>query len=251
MPIHNPPEPHSEKAWAFVSRDAASGVNYIGGFYQFGSTDNDFNPSINFGTANVAYGAHFFVVQAAGGAGGTDTVVRITGTSMTDLGVRVTSDTEDLTVDNAGAAGAYYETVKKWIGQITIVKLSGPDLLMNYGFCKYWDNNNTKFTVLGFEATWLGAQNDATPDILLRHHKTTGWTYNSGAAPTPPAPLDSMATDYVTETKIAINQEGSWKRDNLLQVVDGGNGEGTIIEIVTSANKTYAIGNFIMRIRQD
>lgn len=238
----------SEKTWAFMSRDAGSGTNYIGGFYAFGATDNDFNPTINWGTANASYAAHFFVVAAAGGAGGTDTVIRITGTSITDGGVRTTSDTQDLTLDDAGAAGAYYETTKKWLGQIAIVVLSGPDLLCNYGWCKYWDNNNTAFKVSGVEATWLGAANDATPDILLHHHKATGWTYNAGSTPTPPAAIASMAADHNTEIRIRNNEEGAWKRDNLSTNIDGGDGEGTIIELVTTSARTYAIGNFLVRI---
>ncbi len=240
----------SEKTWAFMSRDAASGTNYIGGFYNFGAAADDFNPAKTHGTANSSYAAHLFLVQANGDGLGTDTVVRVTGTSITDGGVRVTSDTQDLTVSNANdAEGTYYETSKKWIGQVSISVVSGPDLLCNYGLCKYWDNHNFNFQVIGFEATWLGAQNDATPNILLRHHKATGWAYNVGAAPTPPASIADMNTDHDTEIQIRANEEGAWKRDNFNVDVAGGNGEGTIIELLTSANRTYAIGNFLMRIR--
>ena len=238
----------TEKTWAFKSRDGNTGTSYVGGFYMFGSTDNDFNPSTTLGTANAAYGAHAFLVQAAGGGGGTDTVIRVTGTSITDAGVRTTSDTQDLTVDDAGAAGTYYETSKKWIGLVTIAKISGPDLLCNYGFCKYWDSNNTDFTITGFEATWLGAANDSSPDIELLHHKTTGWTYNAGSTPTPPTAIASMATDYVTEIQIRTDEEGAWKRANLSQAIAGSGSEGTIICITTTSNRAYAIGNFMMRV---
>ncbi len=238
----------SEKTWAFMSRDANSGTNYIGGFYAFGAAANDFNPAITFGTANASYAAHLFLVQAAGGGGGTDTVVRVTGTTINDQGVRAAGATVDITVDDAGVANTYYETDEKWIGQVTVTKLSGPDLLCNYGFCKYWDNNNTDFTVAGFEATWLGAKNDATPDIKLRHHKTTGWTYNAGAPPTPPTPIATMVGDHVTEIQIRTDEEGAWKRDNLDTDVDGSGSEGTMIELVTTTNRTYGIGNFLMRI---
>jgi len=238
----------SEKTWAFMSRDASTGTNYIGGYYAFGSAADDFNPAITLGTANASYAAHVFLVQAAGASGGTDTVIRVSGTSIDDQGNRTAADTQDLTVDDAGAAGTYYETSKKWLGQVTITKISGPDLLCNYGFCKYWDNNNTNFRIAGIEATWLGAANDATPDILLRHHKATGWTYNAGAAPTPPAAVASMAVDHNTEIQIRNNEEGAWKRDDLATDVAGGTSEGTIIELVTTANRAYAIGNFLIRI---
>ena len=238
----------SEKVWAFMSRDASSGTNYVGGYYKFETSDNDFNPSVTFGTVNSSYAAHFFLVQAAGASGGTDTVIRVTGTTINDSGTRATAVDVDITVDDAGAAGTYYETTQKWLGQVTVAKQSGPDLLCNYGYCKYWDDNNTNFKVVGIEATWLGAKNDNTPDIKLRHHKADGWTYNIGASPDPPAEVASMATDHDTEIFIKVAEEGAWKRDNLNVNIRGGDGEGTIVELATTTNRTYAIGNFMIRI---
>lgn len=240
---------YSEKTWSFSSPTGSSGTSYYGGYYKLASSDNDFNPLITFGTANAAYGAHLFLVQVAGGGGGTDTVIRITGTSITDNGTRTPADTEDITVDDAGAADTYYETSKKWIGQVSIEKQSGPDLLCNYGFCKYWDNNNNNFIVVGVDVTWLGGANDATPDIKLRHHKTTGWTYNNGAAATPPSELISMATDYNTEIQVVNGEEGAWKRSDLHQQISGGSSEGTIIEVITTANKAFESGNLLLRIK--
>jgi|GEM_PF-3224808 hypothetical protein len=241
--------PESEKSWAFKSPPGTSGVFYYGGFYIFGSSDNDFNPAITFGTVNKSYAAHFFLVQAVGGAGGVDTVVRITGTSITDAGIRTAADTEDLTIADDGAAGTYYETSKKWIGQISISKQSGPDLLCNYGFCKYWDNNNNDFRIVGVEATWLAGANDNNPNIGIRHHKTTGWTYNAGAEPTPPSYISDMNTDHNTEIEISNGENGAWKRDNLNTTISGGNGEGSILEVVTSANRAFELGNIMLRVR--
>ncbi len=238
----------STRAFTFSSPSGGSGTTYAGGHYRFGATDNDFNPSITFGMANAAYGDHVFIVAAAGASGGTDTVIRVTGTSITDAAARVTLDTEDLTADDAGAAGAYYETVKKWVGQVTIVVLSGPDLLCNYGGAKYWDDNNEDFKVEGVDVTWLGGANDATPNLILRHHKATGWTYNAGSTPTPPTPIATMNTDYVTETQVLSGEEGAWKRTNLSTNVNGSGSEGTMIEVVTTANKTFELGNFLMRV---
>lgn len=172
----------------------------------------------------------------------------MTGTTINDQGTRATAVDIDITVDDAGAAGTYYETPEKWLGQVSIVKISGPDLLCNYGFCKYWDDNNTNFKIIGMEAVWLGAKNDNTPDIKLRHHKAEGWTYNIGSAPTPPTEIASMATDHNTEIFIKVAEEGAWKRDNLNTNVRGSGNEGTMIEITTTTNRTYAIGSFMMRI---
>lgn len=237
-----------EISFPFTSPAGSSGTFYYDGFYKFASTDNDFNPSVNFGTVNSAIGAHLFFVQAAGGAGGTDTVIRITGTKITDAGVRTTGATVDVTIDDAGAAGTYYETPDKWIGQIAIEKLSGPDLLCNYGFVKYWDFKNSDFHVVGINATWFGGGNDSNANIILRHHKSTGWTYNVGSTPTPPTAITNMQTDYDTEVLIVNNENGAWKRDNLNTLVLGASDEGIILEFVTTANKTFELGNVLVTI---
>ncbi len=239
----------TDHTWAFRSRGAGAGTFYWGGFYDFGATDNDFNPAATHGTADKAYGAHVFIVNALHGGGG-DTTIQVSGTSITDAGVRdATPDTEILTITSGAAAGTYAETTKKWIGQVTLTKVGGNDTLCNYGFCKYWDNHDTNFTILGLEATWLAAANDAGFNIKLRHHKATGWTYNNGAPPTPPTELDSLQTDYVTEYEAAIGEEGAWKRSGFSTNVEGSGSEGTIIEVVTTAANTIELGNFSLNFR--
>jgi len=238
----------SEKAWTFESPSGSSGIIYYGGYYDFAASDNDFNPVVNWGTADISYAAHFFVVAAAGGAGGTDTVIRITGTSIDDSATRTAADTEDLTLDDAAAAGAYYETSKKWIGLVTVELQSGPDLLCNYGWCKYWDNNNTNFTVTGLETIILAGASDDGFNVRLLHHRTTGWTYNLGSTPTPPTPIAALQTDHVTEFELANGQNAAWKRSDLSTAVSGSGGEGTIWEITTTANKAVETGNILMRI---
>lgn len=239
--------PRSEKSWTFASRTGASGIQYAGGFYEFASTHNDFSPSVNFGTANASKAAHFFVVLGANTVD--ELVIRITGTTITDSGTRATTQTEDITIPNGTAANAYFETAKKWLGQVAVVVLSGTAQDCNYGFTKYWDNTNSDFRVMGLEATYRGGANDANPDILLRHHKATGWTYNAGSTPSPPTALASMATDHSTEKQLVNGEDGAWKRTNLNTTVMGNDGEGIIIEIVTTANRAFEIGNILVTIR--
>ncbi len=241
----------SEKSWSFSSPTGQGQIFYVGSHYDFGSTDNDFNPSITHGTANKSEAAHFFLVQAAGASGGVDTVIRINGTTINDSGSRSTGVDVDLTVDDAGAAGTYYETTEKWLGQVTISVLSGPDLLMNYGFTKYYDRHNTQFIILGFETTWLAGASDSNIEMQLFHHKTTGWTYNSGSTPTPPTPLAKLTDDHSTDDQTVKDENGAWKRDNLNTAIDGGNGEGIIIEITTTLGKTFQAGNFSLVVRPD
>jgi hypothetical protein len=219
------------------------------GCYQHGASDNDFNPAITLGTANKSEAAHIFFVQAAGGGGGTDTVVRITGTTMNDQGTRATGQTVDVTLDNAGVAGTYYETLEKWLGQPTLTKLSGPDLLCNYGFCKYWDQNNTDFRVIGHEITWLGGANDTNPEIKIYHHKATGWTYNNGASATPPTPFAQLTTDHSTDDQVRTGEFGAWKRDNHSEDIDGSGAEGIVVEITTTAARTFQFANGYLIVR--
>lgn len=240
----------SEKSWSFLSRSGFSGTFYYGGYYDFGSTDNDFNPLINFGTANSSYAAHVIFICAAGGAGGTDTVVRITGTSIDDTATRTAADTQDITMDDAGAANAFYESSKKWIGQISLEKQSGPDLLCNYGHSKYWDNNNLDFTIAGLEVTWIGGANDSGFDIKILHHKSSGWTYNAGSTPTIPTAVARLQTDHNTEYEVVNGEFGAWKRTDLATAVSGSTSEGIIWQITTTSNNAIEMGNILMRITQ-
>ncbi|MCH8325979.1 MAG: hypothetical protein IIB83_05395 [Bacteroidetes bacterium] len=240
----------SEKSWAFRSRSGASGTTYAGGFYKHSGSANDFSTGPTFGTANSSYAAHFFIVTGA------DTVneltLRVTGTSILDTGSsRATGATEDIVIPNATAAGAYYETTKKWLGQVTITVVSGTAKICDFGYAKYWDNNNTDFQVVGLEATWLGGANDTAPNLILRHHKgtdgNTDFTY-TGSGATPPTAIAAMATDHATEDNVVNGENGAWKRTDLSVNINGSGKEGTIFEIVTTANKAFELGNLLLRI---
>lgn len=238
----------STKSFAFLSSAGSAGTWYAGGFYNFAATHDDFNPAINFGTANAAYGAHILFVL---GANTVDTItIRVTGTSMTHAGVRTAADTENVVFTHPALVDDYKETEKHWIGQVAIEVIGGTAKDCNYGHVNAWRNNEINFTVKGLECTWLGGANDATPDIKLRHHKFTGWTYNAGAEPTPPTELASMATDYNTEIQVRNNEEGSWIRDNLGVAINADNEEGIFIELVTTSNAAFALGNIGVRIEQ-
>jgi hypothetical protein len=237
----------SEKAWGFVSQVAGSGTNYFGGFYIFNSGNSDFTATQTLGVANASYAAHLFLLLGADTDD--DLTIRVSGTSIDDEGNRTGSDTQDIVFTHPATANDYAETPKKWIGQVSIDHISGTAKQCNWGFSKYWDNQNSDFIVTGLEATWRGGANDADPDLQLIHHKATGWTYNAGSTPTPPTPLASMKTDHTPEHLVRNNVPGAWKRTDLNAEVNGGDGEGTIIAMVTNNNKTFEMGNFLLRIR--
>ncbi len=237
----------SEKSWAFSSPQGGGATFYVGDFYSFASSDDDFAGGPTFGTANVSYAAHFFVVLGAVTVD--ELTITVSGDSIDDNGNRVNGTTENIVIPNSTAVDSYFETTKKWLGQVTITVASGTAKTCNYGYAKYWDSNNSKFTVTGLQATWLGGATDANFDILLFHHKATGWTFNAAAEPSPPTELASLATDHGAGDEIRADVNGAWKRVNLDTDVDGAGSEGIIIQAVTTSAKTIQSGTFLLRIK--
>lgn len=243
------PANRTDKFWAFASPSGGAANYYIGGYYLFASSNNDFSPSITFANINDSYAAHFFIVLSTL----TSTTIRVSGVSIDDEGNLNTTDTEDIVLASH-PANSYHETTKKWLSRITIEAIGGTPQQCNYGFAKYWDNNNNDFTVKGLEATWLSGASDAAPDIILRHHKSSGWTYNGGAAPTPPTPLAAMGGTVIGGDHGSLydnttnGEHGAWKRTNLDVDVSGSGGEGTIVELVQSGPSTFVVGNFQLTI---
>ena len=222
------------KSWCGQTSTAASAFDYFGGFYEFGAAD--WTPSGGaqaFGSANQPYAAHAMIVL---GGSSTDMVVRVTGTSITDAGARVTSDTQDLTT-SGGSANDYFETTKKWIGAVSFSLQSVTSVDANYGFVKYWDRGNTDFTISGLECLWLANKTDSSFDIDLIHHKTTGWTYNAAAEPDPPL-LQTMTTTHSTESDNTAGEHGAWKLTGLSQAVSGSTVEGILFRVTKGSVNT-------------
>jgi len=235
-----------DTSWAFVSPAGSSGTYYVGGYYIFGGTS--YTPTgggTTLGSANAAYGAHAFIVL---GASSTDMVVRVSGTSMTDEGVRTALDFEDLDT-SGGVLNDYFETDKKWIGQVTISLQSGTGVEINDGLCKYWDNQNSKFRLTGLEVTGTAGANDSAPNFELLRHQTVGWTFNSGAPPTPQAARADMQTDYNTEYQFVLGQNFAWKRVGLSEEILGDVSEGLIWRVTTTSNKAIEIANLTLSVR--
>jgi len=221
-----------------MGTSASAGHTYTGGYYLFGGSANDFNGAITFGTANGAYAAHFMVVCASGA---TDTVVTVTGTSILDDGTRTTSDSEELSLID-GSTDVFYETSKKWIGQVSVEKTAGTDRLCNYGFCKYWDHANKDFTVNAFEALWNASKTDAGFDVEILWHKATGWTYHAGAEPDPPV-VQSMSGTHSTERSCIGGEPGAFKRTSSGVAIDGSGSEGILFAVTTTTTNVLNYGS--------
>ena len=236
------------KSYSFTSQGIGAGTYYKGGYYDYSSTDANLTQALTtqtYGTANVAYSAHPFIVCA--GVGTTDAGVvglRITGTSIDDNGVRTTSDADTILTDiTAVATNEYYEA-KKFIGTVTyeLITISGTpttySLDFNYGYAKYEDIGNRDFYIFGIEAVGLAAASDNAFDIRLLHHKNTGWTYAATGFVAGNGSIASWSTDLGTEDELANGIDFAWKRTNLNTFIDGSGSEGIILEITTGQNNS-------------
>jgi hypothetical protein len=233
------------KSYSFISPSGSTGQFYVAGYYDAPSTDANLtqaSSSVNLGTANGSYAAHVFIV--AGGAGAVDAgscLIRVTGTSITDAGVRTPADTEDIVADiTAMALNQYFETSKKFLGQVTIALIpSGATTYnadFNYGWCKYDDWGNRNFQITDFEVVGLAGANDSGFDIELLKHDDQGWTYAStGFVPGGNAICD-MNTDHGTEQNLVNGDPFAYKRDNLTALITGAGSEGFLVRITTGAN---------------
>ena len=224
------------KSWNFET--LVVGEEFLGGFYTFGSTDNDFSPSITYGDINASTAAHLFVVL---GAATVDEVqITVSGVSITDAGVRTPADTQVITIVSGTGIDSYFETSKKWLGQVTIETTAGTAVTANYGYSKYHDINNQDFQLIGIEVLWTSGASGTSSNIELLHHKATGWTFNSGAVPTPPAPIASRLIDHGVDTGHVAGQPGAWKRVNLNTNIQGSDSEGILFRITSESS---GVGN--------
>lgn len=235
----------SFKSYTFRSQDPGSGVNYIGGFYQSPVTDANLtnaSPTVTYGEANHPYAAHAFAISGGDGStDGSDLVLTVSGTSITDAGIRTESDSQVIEA-TAGASplNEYNETPKKWLGTITYTLTSTGgsafDYSFNYGFCKYEDWGNRDFTITDFECTGNPNMNDSGFDIELLHHKAIGWTYHATAFVPGTTPLYRMTDIHSTESDLDGDEPFAFKLAGVSVPVDGRDSEGTIIRVTTGVN---------------
>lgn len=217
--------------------------NYIKGFYTFDTGYTPDGGGDTFGTANIMYGAHYYVVL---GAASTDMVVRVTGNSWNE-NVEVIADFE-LIDTSGGTTNDYFQTDKKWNGQVTITLESGTGVIMNSGYSHYWDNNNRRFILTQVLWTGVAGANDTGPDFKVLHHKTTGWTYVAGGA-LPPTPLIDLQNE-ITDGGLANGQAFSFKVSGFTDVIEGDNEEGIITVINYNSNSSIAYSDIEFKLLQ-
>ncbi|MHC4618410.1 MAG: hypothetical protein ACYTEQ_11740 [Planctomycetota bacterium] len=240
------------KSYPFTSRGVGAGTFYVAGFYNAPAADANLDegtPTVVLGTANISYAAHAFIVAggagaAAGGAGAVE--IEVSGTSITDAGVRTAGDTEVVVADiTALALNEFAETAKKWLGQVTYTLQNAAgstqttfSVDFNYGFNKYEDFGNRDFTLTDFEVVGLGGAADSSFNIRLLLQSAAGWTYDAAAFVPGGTVILNMNTIHSTEQDVGNGLPFAFKRAALTQAVLGSQSQGLVVEITTGANNT-------------
>lgn len=240
------------RSYTFISRAAATGINYIGGFYNApasATTLNQASNSFTYGTANVSYAAHFFIVASgAGTTNGSNLQMTVTGTSVSDDGSINVSDSEVILLNGTtSVTNQYYETVKKWLGQVTVTlsSLSATtySYTFNYGFAKYDDLGNKDFTIEDFEVTGLANTNDSDIDVQLLKHSDTGWIYSNSSFIPGSVIICSLKNDHTPNNHIVAGSQFAYKRTDISQFIEGADSEGFMVRVVTSVNNAITYLN--------
>jgi hypothetical protein len=235
------------KSYSFTSQGITSGTYYRGGYYAAPATDANLtqaSTTITYGTANTAYSAHPFIVFGSASVNTGTVGLRVTGTSINDDGVLTTSDADTITTDITSLVLNTYYEVKKFVGTVTyqlFISSGTPttySLDFNYGYAKYEDLGNRDFYVTGIEVVGLASATDASFNVELLHHTSTGWTYSAAAFEPGNSVIASLSDDLSPYDDLVNGQDFAWKRTNINQFIDGNASDGIIIRITTGTNNT-------------
>ena len=241
----------SYKSYAFTSRGVNAGTYYAAGFYEAPATDANLtqaSTTVSYGTANVSYAAHGFIV--AGGAGSVDTGqvgLRANYTKIDDTGTRTTSYVETITEDITTLSLNDYLETGKVLGtiQFELYVVSGSpttySLDFNYGLAKYEDFGNRNFMVTDFEVVGFGDGTDTNFNIELLDHTATGWTYSAAAFVPGDGAICELSTDYSTDDNVANNEYYAYKRSLLNTPIGSAGIGGVLIRVTTTSNSTVQI----------
>jgi len=231
-----------------IGDPGTSDDHYLAGFYEAPAADVTLtiggSVTQTLGTVGNMKAAHAFCVASA--AGGTDLVLTVSGTSITDAGVATGADSEVIVADtDTATTDAYYETSKKWLGQVTYTLTGAAGAFtFNYGWAKYEDFGNRDFTVTDLEAVLVANASIADFDLRLLLHSSAGWTYSAAAFSPGGTVIASSLTDQGAGfDNSSADENFAYKRAGLAQSVSGSASEGVVIDIHASVNNAFEFGS--------
>lgn len=240
---------------SYAIAPASAGTTFFAGFYHGEINDSNLTqaaPTGAHGSVNQPEAARAFWVSggagSASGGAGTVTIV-VSGTSITDAGVRTGSDSEVIVPDiTATSLNEYFQTDTKWIGTVTFTLTCTGGCTHttfnadgNIGHAKFEDFGNSGrlgFTVTDFEIVGQAGANDTGFDVDLVHHDCTNWTYAATGFVPGNGDIASLDTDYGAESDLTNGEFFAYKRDNLNTDVDTAAAckQGILGKVVTGAN---------------
>jgi hypothetical protein len=222
---------------------------YLAGYYDFPATDANLTQASTtqaHGVASNTYAAHSAIVAGGPGVvvGGGQVGLRVTGTSITDAGVRTPGDSETIVNDITTLALNQFVEGKKWLGVITFelfVVAGAPtsySLDFNYGYAKYEDFGNRNFTMTDIEAVGRGGASDPGFNIIMFHHNASGWTYAATGFVPGGTQISNMQTDESPDNSLTNNEPFAYKRAGLSTFVNGSDSEGIVIAVITTSGNS-------------
>lgn len=249
---------------SFSTISAAAGTYYMGGFYDASAVDANLalGGSVAHGIATVTYGTHAFVVAGAVGTSDKTTgavQLRVSGTSVTEGGVRTTGDSEVVVADIENGSivtDTFLETDKKWVGQVTYTlendgtgDATVATFDFNYGFNKSDDFGDRDFTIVDFDVVGLGGATDSGFDVELLHHSAAGWTYAAAGFVPGGDVVVQLSVDQATDIELRGGVHFAYKRTGLSTVVVGSGNGGIVIRVTTGANNSISLANSNIGVR--
>lgn len=222
----------------FSGSALSSGSYYLFGSYSSATSDanlSNASPTQTFGTAAIMYGSQAFIV--CGGVGTTDAGVvelEVSGTSITDDGVLTSSDTEVILTDITALSvvtDAYFETEKKWVGQITFTLqgASGSPTAFsfdfNYGFVNYEPASGQTFDTLDVKGLCNTTTSASDFDIVIYDHPSNGdttWTYSAAGFDPGGDEILRMSDVMSTSTALLASNHFNFKRSGMTTTITNG-----------------------------
>jgi len=246
----------SIKSYSFRSPPGGPGTFFVSGFYDFDTDDANLdqgppagNTSVTHGNSDVPYAAHAAIIAGGAGtaSGGAGTVeIEVSGTSISDLGVRIASDTEILVADvTTLTLDQYVQTVKKWIGPVTFtLQNSGGSTHtaftadFNFGFARFEDFAANNFFIESWDFVGLAGANDGVFNVELLHHNDQGWTFAATGFVPGGTVLVDYRSDYTPEADLDNTLPFSFQRVDVDTLILAASGEGLIMRITTGSNNS-------------
>jgi len=256
--------------------DSAAGT---GSFFAFGgikfsvndTTINQAGTTQTFGGVNSINGMHAYIVASAVGTSDKtvgNVEIEVSGTSLNNDGTTTPADTEVVLAnieDSTVIVDAYFETAKKWLGQITFtIQNDGTGdavnfaMTFNYGMIAYTtaDNLDTPQTASSLEKLEINGRATANDpiDLLLIAKTSSGWSYSAAAfVGLPSTAVVDLANDLGADNLLKIGEDFSYRATTLSTLasaeLDPADSAGFLVQIITATAATYLYCNITVGLK--